>query len=145
VARGDTPVSYEEVPGSVLGVTDFKVVDGVRVAMRSFGAGDPLVLLNRFRGTMDNWDPVLVTALGRERRVIMFDSVGIGETGGEPPRTVEALADFAARVLESFSSGGDGPPWLLARRAGSSSSRGQAPTSGGKDHPRGDDARGRGT
>jgi pimeloyl-ACP methyl ester carboxylesterase len=37
-------------------------VDGVRVAYRAYGEhheGVPLVLLHRFRATMDDWDPAL--------------------------------------------------------------------------------------
>jgi len=37
-----------------IGTTEFIVVDGVRVATRTFGAGEPLLLPNRFRGTMDD-------------------------------------------------------------------------------------------
>ena len=74
-------------------------VNGVQVALRSFGAGNPLVLLNRFRGTMDNWDPALLNALARERQVIVFDSLGVGETKGEAPTSVEGWADFAAAMI----------------------------------------------
>lgn len=106
MTRSEKIVSSEKATNGLAHVsTEFIVVNGIRVATRSFGAGDPLVLLNRFRGTMDNWDPALVTALARERRVIVFDSLGIGETAGEAPATVEQMAEFAARVLESVESG----------------------------------------
>jgi len=82
--------------------TRFIEVDGVRVATRSYGTGQPLLLLNRFRGTMDNWDPALVTSLARERLVIMFDSVGVGESTGEAPASVEPMADFAAAVMRTL-------------------------------------------
>jgi pimeloyl-ACP methyl ester carboxylesterase len=55
--------------------------------------------------TMDYWDPALVTALARERRLIVFDSLGIGETGYETPVSVESAADFAAGVLRSLDLG----------------------------------------
>jgi pimeloyl-ACP methyl ester carboxylesterase len=80
-------------------------VGGARVATRSFGKGEPLLLLNRFRGTMDNWDPALVDGLARDRRVIAFDSLGVGETDGETPTGVEACADFAALVAHSLGLG----------------------------------------
>ena len=35
---------------------------------------------------MEDWDPEFVALLARERRVIRFDGVGIGETGGITPR-----------------------------------------------------------
>jgi len=80
--------------------TEFLEVDGARVATRKAGSGRRLVLLHRFRGTLDDWDPAFVSALADRREVFMFDSLGVGETDGETPARVEAMADFAARVLE---------------------------------------------
>jgi len=95
-----------EAPGSsARGSTEFIEVDGVRVATRSVGAGEPLVLLHRFRGTMDDWDPALLSALALERRVITFDSIGVGESEGEAPTSVESAADFAAGVVRSLGLG----------------------------------------
>jgi pimeloyl-ACP methyl ester carboxylesterase len=85
--------------------TTFVDVNGVRVATRSTGSGEPLVLLHRFRGTLDDWDPALLAALARERRVICFDSIGVGESGGVVPDAVEPMADFAARVIETLGLG----------------------------------------
>ena len=82
--------------------TEVIVVNGVPVTTRSTGSGDPVILLNRFRGTLDTWDPAFVAALASRHRVVMFDSLGIGETGGHTPATVEATADFAARVIEAM-------------------------------------------
>jgi len=96
----------KEAPGSSAhGSTEFIEVDGVRVATRSVGAGEPLVLLHRFRGTLDDWDPALLSALALERRVITFDSIGVGESGGEAPTSVESAADFAAGVVRSLGLG----------------------------------------
>ena len=61
-----------------------------------------MILLNRFHATLDTWDPAFVAALASRHRVVMFDSLGIGETGGHTPATVEATADFAARVIEAM-------------------------------------------
>ena len=59
------------------------VVDGVSVATRTVGSRRRLVLLHRFRGTLDGWDPAFVSALATAgHEVFMFDSVGVGETGG---------------------------------------------------------------
>lgn len=85
--------------------TEFVDVDGVRVATSSIGTGEPLVLLHRFRGTLDDWDPALLAALARERRVICFDSIGVGESGGVAPDAVEPMADFAASVVQSLGPG----------------------------------------
>ena len=85
--------------------TKFIIVNGVRVATRTIGTGEPLVLLHWFRGTLDDWDPALVSALARERQVVLFDSVGVGESEGEAPDAVEPMADFAASVIRSLELG----------------------------------------
>ena len=50
--------------------------NGVDYAYRTAGDSDatPLVALQHFRGNLDNWDPALIDALARERRVITFDN-----------------------------------------------------------------------
>ena len=80
-------------------------VDGVRVAYRASGEhheGVPLLLLHRFRATMDDWDPALIEALATARRVIAFDSLGVGESGGATPATLEEAADFAALLVRTL-------------------------------------------
>ncbi|MBB5167598.1 alpha/beta fold hydrolase [Mycobacterium sp. AZCC_0083] len=73
---------------------------------REFGPhGDiPIVLLQRFRGTVDDWDPKLLELLSDERRVIAVDNVGVGSTDGVAPSSIadmaEGIVDFlAARGL----------------------------------------------
>ena len=49
--------------------------NAIEYAYRDLGAGDvPLVLLQHFRGNLDNWDPALVDALAADRRVVTFDT-----------------------------------------------------------------------
>lgn len=64
--------------------------------------GVPLVLLMRFRGTIDWWDPEFVDRLSRDHDVILFDNVGIGYTGGEPRDTSEGFADGAIEFIEAL-------------------------------------------
>src|SRR6476646_738623 len=72
-------------------------------AYREIGEGDvPLVLLQHFRGNLDNWDPALVDALAADRRVVTFDNVGVGGTTGATPNTVEAMAHDAIAFLEAL-------------------------------------------
>ena len=60
--------------------------NGVDYAYRDVGKGDvPLVLLQHFRGNLDNWDPALVDALAADRRVVSFDNVGVAATSGATP------------------------------------------------------------
>jgi pimeloyl-ACP methyl ester carboxylesterase len=72
-------------------------------AYRELGEGDvPLVLLQHFRGNLDNWDPALVDALAADRRVIAFDNVGVGGTTGRTANTVEEMAHGAIAFLEAM-------------------------------------------
>jgi len=81
-------------------------VEGTRFAWRSYGEerpGEaPLALLHRFRAGMDDWDPLLLDLLARERRVIAFDNRGVGQSGGETPPTLQQAADDAAMVLHAL-------------------------------------------
>ena len=77
--------------------------NAVEYAYRDFGAGDvPLVLLQHFRGNLDNWDPALIDALAAERRVVAFDSVGVAATSGRTPSTVEAMAHDAIAFIDAL-------------------------------------------
>jgi pimeloyl-ACP methyl ester carboxylesterase len=75
--------------------------NGIEYAYRDVGAGDvPLVLLQHFRGNLDNWDPALVDALAAERRVVTFDNVGVASTSGTTPSVIEAMAHGAIAFVE---------------------------------------------
>jgi pimeloyl-ACP methyl ester carboxylesterase len=75
----------------------------IEYAYRDLGDSDvPLVLLQHFRGNLDNWDPALIDALAAERRVITFDNVGVAATTGRTPDTVEAMARGAIAFLEAM-------------------------------------------
>jgi pimeloyl-ACP methyl ester carboxylesterase len=77
--------------------------NAIEYAYRDLGEGEvPLVLLQHFRGNLDNWDPALVDALAADRRVVAFDNVGVGATTGTTPRTIEAMAHGAVAFLEAM-------------------------------------------
>jgi pimeloyl-ACP methyl ester carboxylesterase len=82
---------------------------GVTYAYRRLGRAQagtpPLVLLQHFRGNLDNWDPALVDALAATREVILFDNAGVGGSTGTTPRTVTAMAHGALRFLEALELG----------------------------------------
>jgi pimeloyl-ACP methyl ester carboxylesterase len=71
------------------------------IAVRIDGdpAGPPLLLCQRFRGTMDDWDPEFIALLAQGRRVIRFDSAGVGESGGITPNTVRGMAEIVPALL----------------------------------------------
>jgi len=77
--------------------------NGIVYAFRDLGDGDvPLVLLQHFRGSLDNWDPALVDALASDRRVVPFNNVGVASTTGATPSTIEAMARDAIAFVEAM-------------------------------------------
>jgi len=77
--------------------------NGIEYAYRDLGESDPpLVLLQHFRGNLDNWDSALVDALVASRRVVAFDNTGVGATSGSTPDTVERMAHDAIAFLEAI-------------------------------------------
>jgi len=65
-----------------------------KYAYRRFGHGSapPLVFLQHFTGTLDNWDPAVTDPLAQGREVILFESAGVGRSTGEVPETVSGMS-----------------------------------------------------
>ncbi|WP_329478634.1 alpha/beta hydrolase [Kribbella sp. NBC_01484] len=77
--------------------------NGIDYAYRESGDGAvPLVLLQHFRGNLDNWDPALVDALAADRQVVAFDNTGVGASGGSTPRSVAEMARDALAFLDAI-------------------------------------------
>jgi hypothetical protein len=77
--------------------------NGVEYVYRDAGEGGvPLVLLQHFRGNLDNWDPALIDELASSRRVVTFDNVGVGGTTGNTPHRVEQMAQDAIAFLSAM-------------------------------------------
>jgi pimeloyl-ACP methyl ester carboxylesterase len=83
--------------------------NGIDYAYRDTGGsgegGVPLVLLQHFRGNLDNWDPALIDALAATRRVITFDNAGVGGSAGITPDTIEQMARDALAFLAALQLG----------------------------------------
>lgn len=73
-----------------------------RYAYRRFGAGTrpPLLFLQHFTGTLDNWDPAVVDPLAADREVILFENAGIGRSSGQVPNTIAGMARHVLSFLE---------------------------------------------
>jgi pimeloyl-ACP methyl ester carboxylesterase len=78
--------------------------NGVSYAYRRVGpdGGRPLVLLQHFRGNLENWDPDLIDALSASRDVVVFDNTGVGATTGSTPTTIAQMADDAIVFVEAL-------------------------------------------
>src|SRR3989442_8003115 len=75
--------------------------NAIEYAYRDLGAGEvPLVLLQHFRGNLDNWYPGLIDELATGRRVITFNNRGVASTSGTTPNTIAAMAHDAVTFIE---------------------------------------------
>src|SRR5215510_3024302 len=73
-------------------------------AYRRFGKGPgrPLLFLQHFTGTLDNWDPAVTDPLARDREVILFESAGLGRSSGTVPETIGGMAAHALAFLDGL-------------------------------------------
>src|SRR5882724_2885937 len=73
-------------------------------AYRRFGdgAGRPLLFLQHFTGTLDNWDPAVTDPLAVGREAILFSNAGVGRSGGKVPETVAGMAKHALDFLDTL-------------------------------------------
>jgi pimeloyl-ACP methyl ester carboxylesterase len=98
VARGYSALENQSVSAA----------NGVSYAYRDTGSADgtggvPLVLLQHFRGNLDNWDPALIDALAAPgRRVIAFDNAGVGGSTSTTPGTIGQMARDAIAFLTAL-------------------------------------------
>ena len=94
-------VSYAQLPNMRVNARN-----GVDYAYRDTGrasaSGIPLVLLQHFRGNLDNWDPALIDALATARRVITFDNAGVGGSTGTTPGTIAQMARDVVAFLTAM-------------------------------------------
>jgi len=72
--------------------TQYASINDHKIGYRKFGKGAPLILVNRFRGTLDTWDPLFLDLLAKQNSVIIFDQSGIGYSEGSLPLTMKELA-----------------------------------------------------
>ena len=94
-------VTYSELPNKLV-----SAANGIDYAYREAGEGTvPLVLLQHFRGNLDNWDPALIDALAAARRVVTFDNTGVGSSTGATPNTAEQMAHDATAFLTAMEFG----------------------------------------
>lgn len=82
--------------------TQYVDVDGDRIAYRTSGAGAPLLMPTRMRGTLDTWDPLFLDELAKDNLVVIFDYPGVGYSEGELPPSMSEAADFVKAFAETI-------------------------------------------
>jgi len=73
-------------------------------AYRRFGQGNglPLLCLQHFTGTLDNWDPAVTDPLAVGREVILFESAGLGRSTGQVPENMAGMAAHAFAFVDAL-------------------------------------------
>jgi pimeloyl-ACP methyl ester carboxylesterase len=84
--------------------TQFLEANGLRYAYRRFGSGSalPLLCLQHFTGTLDNWDSAVTDPIASGREVILFDNAGIGRSTGDVPQTMAEMAKHVIAFLDGL-------------------------------------------
>jgi pimeloyl-ACP methyl ester carboxylesterase len=78
--------------------------NGVRYAYRRFGQGNglPLLCLQHFTGTLDNWDPAIVDAFAADREIILFENAGVGGSTGDVPDSIDGMVEHVLRFVDAI-------------------------------------------
>ncbi|SRR6266571_7223303 len=98
--------TYSQSPNKLI-----SAANGIDYAYRETGDGPvPLVLLQHFRGNLDNWDPALIDALAPARRVVTFDNAGVCAWGIPDHALLERVSAIEVPV---FVANGDSDPMIL--------------------------------
>jgi pimeloyl-ACP methyl ester carboxylesterase len=79
-------------------------VKNEKYAFRRFGSGSqpPLLFLQHFTGTLDNWDPTVTDSLAQRGEVILFESAGVGRSTGKVPDTVAGMTKHTLAFLDGL-------------------------------------------
>jgi len=97
-------MSIATTASNITAPTQFLTVKNERYAYRRFGQGpgQPLLFLQHFTGTLDNWDPAVTDPLAAGHDVILFENAGVGRSTGQVPETVAGMAQHALAFLDGL-------------------------------------------
>lgn len=89
---------------NVTAPTQFLQTSKEKYAYRRFGkkSNFPLLFLQHFTGTLDNWDPAVTDLLARNHDVILFDNAGVGSSTGKVPSTMAEMAEHVFAFLDAL-------------------------------------------
>lgn len=82
--------------------TQFAEINGRKIAYRSIGKGDPMILCQRFRGNLDDWDPAFLDELAKKYNVITFDYTGFSSSTGDPNTNMLEFANDVTDLMKAL-------------------------------------------
>jgi len=102
--RDSNSTSVASTARALTAATQFLQRRNATYAYRRFGegAGLPLLFLQHFTGTLDNWDPAITDPLASGREVILFDNAGVGRSTGNVPESIAGMAKHALDFLDGL-------------------------------------------
>ena len=100
---GGTAMSTVTADSNTTAPTQF-VQGKLGTYVRRIGGGirRPLLCLQHFTGTLDNWDPAVTDPLASDREVILFDSAGVGRSTGNGANDGAGMATHALAFLDGL-------------------------------------------
>jgi len=91
------PLNIQNIPIKKVHVGD------IDIAYRTFGKGDPILLIGGVGSKMDSWQPSILKNLSTNHTVIIFDNRGVGNTTtGTKPFSVQQLSNDTTGLLEAL-------------------------------------------
>ena len=78
-------------------------VGDIDIAYKTFGKGNPILLISGSGLVMDAWDPSILKDLSANHTVIVFDNRGVGNTtSGIKPFSIQQFANDTADLLDAL-------------------------------------------
>jgi pimeloyl-ACP methyl ester carboxylesterase len=79
-------------------------VNGLAFAYRELGpkTGVPVIFLHHLTAGLDDWDPSVVDGIADSHHVIAFDNLGVGNSEGQTPDDVNAMAHDAEAFVDAL-------------------------------------------
>ena len=81
----------------------YKEVNGVKLAYREFGSGEPLLMITGFGNTMNSWNETFIGILASKYHVYIYDPRGMGyssDTNTTP--VLSQYSDDAAALMQAL-------------------------------------------
>jgi pimeloyl-ACP methyl ester carboxylesterase len=97
--------AFQQLPSASFNATPVRYapVNGVMLGYREFGSGEPLLMVQGFGATLDDWNPAFIGILASKYHVYTFDYRGMGySSDNNATPTVSQYADDAAALIPAL-------------------------------------------
>jgi hypothetical protein len=90
-------INIQSIPAKKVHVGD------IDIAYKTFGKGEPFLLISPSTSVMDACDPSILRELSSNHTLIIFDNRGVGNTTtGSKPFSIQQLANDTAGLLDAL-------------------------------------------